>query len=349
MKLSVSLGLWQDRPPGEALTTAAAADRLGYRELWIGEMATYDAFALAVAVSARTARIPLVLGPFAVTVRDPAMIAAGAASVADLTGRPVAVALGTSSTVVVEEWHGRSRARAARALAESAEAVRVLLAGGRADVDGEVVRSRGYRLRLPAVPGPLTIAAFGPAALRTAARHADRLVLNLVSPDTAADLVADLEKAAHAAGRPRPTVALWACAALGVDPGPGIEQLRRGLVSYLAAPGYSDMFERAGFGDVVAYARTRPHPRDLLAAIPREIVDVVAVTGSAAVTGAVTGSVPGTGTSAGGSAAAPAARMAAYAAAGVDELVLVPASTDADPGGAATLAAALAVAPGTRP
>ncbi|MGW0659399.1 LLM class F420-dependent oxidoreductase [Streptodolium elevatio] len=316
MKLSVSLGLWQDRPPQEALRTAEAADRLGYEELWIGEMATYDAFALAVAVAARTTRIPLVLGPIAVTVRDPAMIAAGAASVADLTGRRVAVALGTSSTVVVEDWHGRSRARAARALEDSARTVRTLLAGGRSDGVGEVVRSSGYRLRLPAVSGPLTVAAFGPAALRTAARHADRLVLNLVSPETAADLVADLEKAARAAGRPRPTVALWACAALGGGTGPGVEQLRRGLVSYLAAPGYGDMFARAGFGDVVAYARTRPHPRDLLAAIPPEIVDVVAVTGE------------------------PAARMAAYAAAGVDELVLVPAATDADLGGVATLAAA---------
>ncbi|MCF2528035.1 LLM class F420-dependent oxidoreductase [Yinghuangia soli] len=324
-KLSVSLGLWQDRPPGEALATAEAADRLGYDELWIGEMATYDAFALAVAAAARTTRIPLTIGPLAVTVRDPATIAMGAASVADFTGRPVGVALGTSSTVVVEDWHGRSRARAARALDESAGAVRTLLAGGRADLDGEVLRCRGFRLRLPAVPGPLTIAAFGPAALRTAARHADRLVLNLVSPETAADLIADLEKAARQVGRPRPAVAVWVCAALegaaaqpapdtgAGDVPPGVEQLRRGLVPYLAAPGYADMFTRAGFGEVVAYARTAPHPRDLLAAVPRELVDVVAVT------------------------ADPAARVAEYTAAGVDEFVVVPAATEADPGGTRTL------------
>ena len=47
-------------------------------------MATYDAFALAVAAAAHTERIPFTLGPFAVIVRDPAMIAMGAASVADL-------------------------------------------------------------------------------------------------------------------------------------------------------------------------------------------------------------------------------------------------------------------------
>ncbi len=44
--LSVSLGLWQDRPAGEVVRTAQAADALGYGEIWIGEMATFDAFAL---------------------------------------------------------------------------------------------------------------------------------------------------------------------------------------------------------------------------------------------------------------------------------------------------------------
>ena len=43
----MSLGLWQDRPSIEAVDTARAADELGYARLWIGEMATYDAFALA--------------------------------------------------------------------------------------------------------------------------------------------------------------------------------------------------------------------------------------------------------------------------------------------------------------
>ena len=62
-ELSVALGLWQDRPPEESLDVAVHADRLGYRELWIGEMATYDAFALATAVGMRTTRIVLTVGP----------------------------------------------------------------------------------------------------------------------------------------------------------------------------------------------------------------------------------------------------------------------------------------------
>ena len=47
----MSLGLWQDRPAAEVVRTAQAADALGYGEIWIGEMATFDAFALGAVVA----------------------------------------------------------------------------------------------------------------------------------------------------------------------------------------------------------------------------------------------------------------------------------------------------------
>ena len=43
MQLSVVTPLWQDRPAAENLEVAKCADRLGFTELWIGEMATFDA------------------------------------------------------------------------------------------------------------------------------------------------------------------------------------------------------------------------------------------------------------------------------------------------------------------
>ncbi|MEU4535494.1 LLM class F420-dependent oxidoreductase, partial [Streptosporangium sp. NPDC023825] len=194
MRLGVSLGLWQDRPAEEALLTARAADELGYDELWVGEMATYDAFALATAIGLSTGRIGLTVGPLAVAVRDPMMIAMGVASVAGLVGRPVNVAVGTSSPLVVEEWHGRSRARSAAVLRETVRALRPLLDGDKSDFSGEWVKSRGYRLRLPAPRAELTVAAFGASAVRTAAT-ADRMVLNLITPASAARLTAGLRAA----------------------------------------------------------------------------------------------------------------------------------------------------------
>jgi probable F420-dependent oxidoreductase len=330
--LSVSLGLWQDRPAGEVVRTAEVADALGYGEIWIGEMATFDAFALGAVVAQRTSRAALTVGPLAVAVRDPVMIAMGAGSLAELTGRTVNVALGSSSPVVVEQWHGRRQERTALALAESATAVRALLDGGKADVRGEVIRTRGFRLRTRAPGTPLTIAAFGRGAVRAAARHADRMVINLVTPKSAARLVQMLHDECRAAGRPAPPVAVWLAAVVGPgvagsggaglgaeSPGAGgVEQLRRGLVAYLPAPGYGEMFAEAGFGDVVRFARTRPHPGELLAAIPAELTGHVSLVGDEP---------------------AVRARLAEYASAGVDEVALVPGSSAADPAGVATLTA----------
>ncbi|WP_424529377.1 LLM class F420-dependent oxidoreductase [Sphaerisporangium viridialbum] len=311
MRLSVSLGLWQDRPAGEAVRTARIADELGYPEVWVGEMATYDAFALATAIGASDGRAALTVGPLAVSVRDPMMIAMGAASVAELTGRRVNVALGTSSPTVVEEWHGRSRSGSGTALREAVQALRPLLDGERSDFSGARVSSKGYRLRLPAPRSELTVAAFGPAAVATAAL-ADRMVLNLLTPASAARLITDLRLLT-----PTTRVAAWVTAA--VDPGPAaIEQIRRGVVPYLAAPGYGEMFAEAGFEDVVRYARTQPHPRELLAKIPDALLESVALIGDSVEI---------------------MDRLDAYAEAGVDEVALVPVSTDADPCGEATLKA----------
>lgn len=310
--LGVSLGLWQDRPSIESLEVAQHADRLGYDSLWIGEMATYDAFALATAVGLRTSRIPLTLGPLAVGVRDPMMIAMGAASVRELTGRQVNIALGTSSELVVEGWHGRSRARPARALREAASAVRPLLDGDKSAHPGELVGSVGYRLRVAAPRSRLAIAAFGPHAIAVAARHADVLVLNLVDAPTVAGLVSQLERECARIGRDRPRVALWACGAREGDDA-AMVQLRTGIVGYLAAAGYAQMFQRAGFEDVVELARSRPHPRELLAAIPEELIASIALIEDAP------------------------ARATAYRDAGVDDLIVVPACTENDPAGAALL------------
>jgi len=298
--ISVVLPYWPDRPAGEALEVAAAADELGFEELWVGEMATYDAFALATAIGLCTTRLALTVGPLAVGVRSPATIAMGVASAANLIGRDVNVALGTSSTLVVEAWHERARTQPARTLEHTAKTVRALLAGGKSD--------GGFRLRLEPQPCTITIAAFGERAVHVAATRGDRMVLNLVTPKTAPRLCAQYRNAGGS------RTAVWLPTAIDPDDD-ARAQLTRALVAYLAAPGYGDVFEEAGFGDIVAYARTRPHPRELVAAIPSELVDAVGLVGDVT---AVT------------------KRIAEYHDAGIDDVCVVPA-TASDRAGRRTL------------
>lgn len=260
VRLSVVLGEWLDRPIAADLDVAVAADELGYPEVWVGEMAKLDAPAAATAIVTRTRSIEPCLGPLAVTVRSPVQIALAVATVAAAAGeRPVHVALGTSSDVVAG-WHGRTRRGAAERLARSTAELRALLAGERVD---------GFRLREPPADATVTVAAFGPKAVE-AAQHADRMVLNMVTTATAARL------APH-----HRNTAVWLAAA--VDPTVDERRwLSLGFVGYLAAPGYGEMFAEAGFGDLVAFARTRPHPKELAARLPDELLDAVALVGDEA-------------------------------------------------------------------
>jgi probable F420-dependent oxidoreductase len=259
VRLSVVLGQWLDRSLQSDLELALAADRLGFHQLWVPEMAKADSPAMASIIAARTDRIELVLGPLAVTVRSPVQIAIALQTVAS-TGRRVHVALGTSSDTVAR-WHGRSRSGAVDALERALADVRGLLAGERVN---------GFRLSQPPSPPPtITVAAFGPRAVAVAA-GADRMVLNMVTVAAARRLAAR-----------HPNTAAWLCAA--IDPTEEERRwLTRGFVGYLAAPGYDEMFVDAGYGEVVEFARTRPSPKELFERIPDDLLDHVALVGDEA-------------------------------------------------------------------
>lgn len=316
MELSVVVASRPNRPPEQDMRTAVVADRLGYGELWVGEGWVWDCFALATAIGLATEQIALTIGPVPVSLRDPAMIAVGAASTAALTNRRVGVALGASSTRFVEGMHGRARHRPATALAESATAVRSLLSGEQTDFQGEVLATHDYHLRLDPPGGPLTVAAFGDRAVRIAATHADRMVLDLVSPGLAAEYRAKLDAAAAAAGRPAPTLAAWIPAAVGPDRD-SYAELMTSLAGYLEVPGYGAMFTTAGFGEAVRAAAAGAGPAELLDALPADAASRIGLVGDVDTVRA---------------------RLQAYADAGLDEVVLVPA-TAGDPGGERTLTA----------
>jgi probable F420-dependent oxidoreductase len=305
---AVVLPYWLDRPAGEALAIAREAERAGAPELWIGEMATFDAFALGGAIARETQRISLTLGPLAVGVRSPLALALGAGSVSELGGRPARLALGASSPAIVSAWHGRAWDHPVERVREAISALRPLLRGERS--------AQGFKLRVAPPSAELTLAAFGPRMLALAAREADRVVLNLVTPDAVARVKDALAREAARARRACPKLAIWVAAALA--PGSeAIAQVARQVCVYLAPPGYGEMFTEAGFGALVARARAGEPQAKLAAELPRELLDAVAALGSVR---------------------ALRERLAQYAAAGADEVAVVP-STAEDPAGRRLLAA----------
>jgi len=303
---SIVLPYWLDRPAEEAVDIAVTAARAGFDRLWIGEMATFDAFALATAIGLRAPRLQLRVGPIAIGVRSPVAIALGVSSVATLTGNRVDVALGASSPAIVSGWHDRPWQSLARRMRETVTVLRALLAGERADFDGTVVRTHGFRLQCPVPAAAITVAAFGPVMTRAAAEVADEVVLNLVTPEHVAAVRATIDAAARAAGRRPPRLAVWLPVAL--DPGPATRrQLASQIAVYLRPPGYGEMFTALGFGALVEQARMGRPRNELAEDVPRELLAAVGAIGSVAEIEA---------------------RLGAYHDAGADDAALVPATAE---------------------
>jgi probable F420-dependent oxidoreductase len=322
--LSAVLPFWFDRPAEEALEISRTAEEIGFDELWVGEMATFDAFALAGAIARETRTLRLVVGPLAVGVRSPVALALGVHSVALLGGRDADIALGASTPVIVEGWHGRSWQPAVSRLRETIAALRPILAGERSAFAGRYVRTSGFRLRDETLPVGVAVAAFAPGMVRAAAELADRVVLNLVTPRQVAAVRVAVVAAARIAGRTPPPLTVWIPAA--VDPGPATRrQLAGQLAAYIGAPGYGEMFIDAGFAEIVSLARSGTVRRaDLSERVPPQLMEAVGAIGDRVTVQD---------------------RIAAFRAAGADTVALVPATAE-DPGGRRTLASVPTERPG---
>jgi probable F420-dependent oxidoreductase len=315
-RIEVTLPFWLDRPDLEAVQIAETVSAVGLTGLWIGEMATFDAFGLATAIGQRAPGLRLKLGPLPISVRTPVAIALGASSVASLTGCELDIALGASSPTIVNGWHDREWLHSAVRMRETIECLGAILRGERADYDGRHVRSHGFRLRSPLMHTRIGIGVFGPMMTRLAAEVADEVVLNLSSPQRVAQVRTQVDDYAAAVDRTAPHLTVWVPAALR----PGEAALRQAanqLAIYLAPPGYGEMFSELGFPDLVEKARNGARRSELAAAIPFELTAQLGALGSPEQI---------------------AARLQAYLDAGADTVAVVPVTAE-DPAGRGVLQA----------
>jgi probable F420-dependent oxidoreductase len=311
--IEVVLPFWLDRPDVEALEIVQAVGDAGLTGLWIGEMASFDAFALATAVGSRAPGLRLKVGPLPISVRNPVAVALGASSVATLTGCQIDIALGASSPVMVAGWHDREWSHSAARMRETIECLRPILRGERTEYDGRYVRSHGFRLRHPLPHTSIGVGAFGPVMTQLAARFADEVVLNLASPQRVSQVRQQIGHHA-AAGRTPPHLTVWVPVA--VRPGEAaLRQLANQLAVYLVPPGYGEMFCELGFADFVERARGGARRSELAAAIPLELAEPLAALGTPDQV---------------------AARLQAYLQAGADTVAVIPVTAE-DPAGRAAL------------
>src|SRR6202042_557877 len=208
MRIGISLG----EPAGSGALTqlrddiGRAADD-GFSSAWLLNIFGLDALT-ALAVAGRgVSGIELGTAVVPTYPRHPAALAQQALTVAlALEGR-LALGIGLSHRIVIEDMFGYSFDRPARHMREYLSVLVPLLDGEAAALDGETV-SAHIGLSTPRVGRPpLLLAALAPQMLRLAGQRAEGTILWMTGPATVRDyVVPGITAAARAAGRPAPRV-----------------------------------------------------------------------------------------------------------------------------------------------
>lgn len=218
----------------------------GFDTMWVPQIFGIDALT-ALAVVAR--EVPdLQMGTAVVPTypRHPAMLAAQAKTLAQISHGRFTLGIGLSHQLVIEGMFGMSFDKPVRHMREYLDILLPLLANERVTAEGETLTFRG-ELSFHADPPPVLIAALGSAMLKLAGARVDGTSLWMTGPTTIRDhVVPTICAAAEAAGRPAPTILASIPVCVTDDPGPALERAATQFEMYGRLPSYRAMMDREG-------------------------------------------------------------------------------------------------------
>ena len=241
-------------PWGDFAALARDGEALGYRALFLPEIAGRDGFAALAALAGETNALLLGTGIVAMGSRTPQLTAMGAATVQERSGGRMILGLGTGPAVP----------GALDRLGALIAALRGVFAGERVDIDDA---SLGLSLRVGSAP-PIWMSALGPRAVRMAGEVADGVLLNWCTPERVADAVTLVREGAESAGRDPAAiaVAVYVRANLDQDREAAMGALKEAVGEYSSFPAYARQFTVMGLGaeaEAAAAARRAGRPAEI--------------------------------------------------------------------------------------
>ncbi len=269
------------QPFDELCDLVRCAEELGFARVWVPDQSFFkDPFAILGALAQRVERIGLGLAVVNPYTRHPAVVARGAATLAELSGGRFTLAYGAGNRGELLDRLGMARRAPGPRCREALEIVRALLAGRVVIRDGPFWRLDRVRLEVPVSrPVPLYLAARGRQMLRAAGQAADGVILgNLVTAKTLRPALAEVRRGAEAAGRDPGVVAAvgWATCVVADDPEPARDMLR-GSAGHSIANAPDFVLEALGFKSALVSAVRRAYraggPARSLLLVTAEMVD----------------------------------------------------------------------------
>ena len=276
------------RTLAENIELARVAERRGWGGFWVAETTGADAVATAAAVAARleTGRVGTAIVPM--QTRDPLLLAMAASSVGQIAPGGFVLGLGTSTPLIIEDWHATAWGPSPLQLTrECVGLVRRFLAGERVTTEDGRWRYRRAQLAAPSATVPIYLAALNDRMLELAGEIADGVILNFVTPADVEHAKARLAAGAARAGRNLSEfeIMVFFRATVTDDYEQVRERYQRELLTYVMAPVYQTMFAREGFGDACRAVQQlwRSGQREqALAAVPPALIHDRALIGTVA-------------------------------------------------------------------
>jgi 5,10-methylenetetrahydromethanopterin reductase len=187
--------------------------------------------------------------------RHPAVLAQQALTASLALGGRLALGIGLSHQIVIQDMYGYDFGRPARHMREYLDVLVPLLAGEPVAVDGETVRAHiGLSVPRSGSDMPLLLAALAPRMLKLAGTRTDGTILWMTGPATVRDyIVPTITAAAREAGRPAPRVVCILPVCVTDDPDRAKADAGKAFAIYGQLPSYRAMLDRegaAGPGDV---------------------------------------------------------------------------------------------------
>jgi len=204
LPLGLALNLWDRMTTwAEALDIVRLADEIGYDVVVIPESFGRDGFTLCDRMLAATTRIQVCLGIANVFSRSPAVLAATAATLDELSGGRFVLGLGSSTRNLVEGWHGVPFGRPLTRMRETIEMCRRIWARDKSAYAGRIFHAAGVKLAFTPVREriPLWLGALLPKTLELCGELGDGWMPTLLPAECLAAGRRALARGAARAGR----------------------------------------------------------------------------------------------------------------------------------------------------
>ena len=247
----------------ELLESARAAEARGFTSGWVPHLPwSLDALTALALAGQVTDTIELGTAVMPTYPRHPMAMAQQAMSTQAATNGRLALGIGPSHPVVIENMFGLSYDRPARHTREYVEVLRAAFAGtGHLEYHGEFFDFSSMFEVPGSTPAPLLVAALAPLMLRLAGEVADGTITYWADERALTDhVVPRVAKAADAAGRPAPRVVVGLPVAVVDDVDAARERAATLFATYNAIPTYQRILARgegAGPEDVAVIGSAR--------------------------------------------------------------------------------------------